>query len=163
MRSDRLTHLWNNTFNLYFFNSFEIQSAFLVLNVVRHDFTLLPCDHESHSSIKSAQIPKYKAKQLESHSRINSTRIPKYKAKRSTYREAIRLTHLCNNTFDLYFLKSIEIQLRFSVQNVFTNDFTQVAHHHESHSRITSTRIPKYKAKRSVSLTCATTPLTCSY
>ncbi|KAF7812420.1 uncharacterized protein G2W53_033396 [Senna tora] len=28
----------------------------------RHDFTLLPCDHESHSSIKSTRIPKYNVK-----------------------------------------------------------------------------------------------------
>ncbi|KAF7812583.1 uncharacterized protein G2W53_033559 [Senna tora] len=28
----------------------------------RHDLTHLPCDHESHSSIRSTQIPKYKAK-----------------------------------------------------------------------------------------------------
>ncbi|KAF7839143.1 uncharacterized protein G2W53_007625 [Senna tora] len=58
-------------------------------------------------------------------------------------REAIDLTHFCNNTFDLYFFNSFEIQSRFSVQNVFTHDFTHLQRHHESHSRIKSSRIPK--------------------
>ncbi|KAF7842031.1 uncharacterized protein G2W53_004329 [Senna tora] len=41
--------------NLYFFSSFEIQSRFSVQNVFRQDFTLLPCDLEPHSSIKSTR------------------------------------------------------------------------------------------------------------
>ncbi|KAF7841511.1 uncharacterized protein G2W53_003809 [Senna tora] len=31
---------------------------------------------------------------------------------------------MCNHTFDMYFLKSFEIQSHFSVQNVFKDDFT---------------------------------------
>ncbi|KAF7832160.1 uncharacterized protein G2W53_014493 [Senna tora] len=63
---------------------------------------------------------------------------------------SVGLTHLCNNTFVLYFLKSFEIQSRFSIQNVFRQDFTDLPFHHKSHSSIKSTRIPDYKAKRSV-------------
>ncbi|KAF7841517.1 uncharacterized protein G2W53_003815 [Senna tora] len=53
-RSDR--------FDLYFLKSLEIQTRILVQNVFRHDFTLLPRDHESNSSIKSSWNPKYNAK-----------------------------------------------------------------------------------------------------
>ncbi|KAF7831953.1 uncharacterized protein G2W53_014286 [Senna tora] len=71
----------------------------------RHDFTHLPCDHDSHSNIKSTRIPKYNAKRSiqsrfsvqnvfrndmthlpwdhKSLSSIKSTRIPKYNAKQS--------------------------------------------------------------------------------
>ncbi|KAF7839139.1 uncharacterized protein G2W53_007621 [Senna tora] len=64
--------------------------------------------------------------------------------------KVIGFTHLCNNTFDLYFLISIEIQSRFSVQDVFTHDLKQLPHDHEPPLSIKSTRIPKYNAKRSV-------------
>ncbi|KAF7824004.1 uncharacterized protein G2W53_022148 [Senna tora] len=57
-----LTHLCYNLFDLYFLNSFEIQSRFSVQNVFTHDLTLLPCNHESHSTIKTTWIPKYNAK-----------------------------------------------------------------------------------------------------
>ncbi|KAF7841524.1 uncharacterized protein G2W53_003822 [Senna tora] len=62
MRSDRVNLLAQNTFDLYFANSSKIQSRFLVPNVLRHDFTLVPCDHESHSRIKSNLISKYNVK-----------------------------------------------------------------------------------------------------
>ncbi|KAF7832171.1 uncharacterized protein G2W53_014504 [Senna tora] len=65
-------------------------------------------------------------------------------------REAISLTHLCNNTFDLYFLNAFEIQLQYSVQNVFRHEFTNLPRDHESRSSIKSTQIPKYNAKRSI-------------
>ncbi|KAF7832150.1 uncharacterized protein G2W53_014483 [Senna tora] len=78
-------------------------------------------------------------------------------------REAIDLTHLCNNTFDLYFLKSFKIQSRFSVQNVFRQDFRHFPCDHESDSSIKSTKIHKYNAKRSITLTCATTRLTWTF
>ncbi|KAF7839129.1 uncharacterized protein G2W53_007611 [Senna tora] len=66
-------------------------------------------------------------------------------------REAIGLTHLFNNLFDLYFLNSLEIPSRFLAQNVFRHDLTHLPCYHESHSGIKSTRIPKYNAKRSES------------
>ncbi|KAF7835290.1 uncharacterized protein G2W53_010149 [Senna tora] len=95
----------------------------------RQDFTLLPIGNEFYSSIKS-------------------TRIPKYNAKRS--REAIGLTHLCNNWFDLYFLNSFEIQSQFSFQNVFRHDFTTLPCDHEWDSSNKPNRVSKYNAKRSV-------------
>ncbi|KAF7808169.1 uncharacterized protein G2W53_040330 [Senna tora] len=49
--------------NLFFLSSFEIQSRFSIHNVFRHGLTHFPCNHEPHSSIKSARIPKYNAKQ----------------------------------------------------------------------------------------------------
>ncbi|KAF7839127.1 uncharacterized protein G2W53_007609 [Senna tora] len=126
-RSDR--------FDLYFLNYFEIQSRFLVQNVFRHDFTLLPYDYKPHWSIKYTRIPKYNAKRSTSlhtlsmrsrvHSSIKSTRIPKYNVKRS-------------------------IKSRFWVQNVFTHDFTLFPCDRKSHSSIKSTQIPKYNEKRSV-------------
>ncbi|KAF7812414.1 uncharacterized protein G2W53_033390 [Senna tora] len=81
------THLGNNRIDLYFVNSFEVQSQNLVRNVVRHDFKLLRCDYESRLSFKNTRISKYNAKRSESHSSIKSTRIPKGNLKRS-----IRLT-----------------------------------------------------------------------
>ncbi|KAF7839119.1 uncharacterized protein G2W53_007601 [Senna tora] len=91
-RSDRLTHLYNK-FALYFLNSFQIQSQFLVQNVFRHDFTLLPSDHESHWSIKCSRNPKNNAKRStqlhtlpcdhESHKSIKSPQTAKHNAKRS--------------------------------------------------------------------------------
>ncbi|KAF7821436.1 uncharacterized protein G2W53_026891 [Senna tora] len=69
--------------NLYFLSSFKIQSRFSIRNVLRHDLTHLPDDHEPHSSIKSTRTPKYNAKLSEPHSSIKSTRILKYNVKRS--------------------------------------------------------------------------------
>ncbi|KAF7802103.1 uncharacterized protein G2W53_041214 [Senna tora] len=57
-----LTHLCNNAFDMYFMNSLEILSRILLQNVFIHDFTVLPCDSESHSSIKSTRIPKHNDK-----------------------------------------------------------------------------------------------------
>ncbi|KAF7823941.1 uncharacterized protein G2W53_022085 [Senna tora] len=83
-----------------------------------------PCDHEPHSRIKSTQIPKY-----------NENR-------------SFSLT--CSTTrLNLYFLSSFETQSRFSIQNVFRHDLKNLPCDHEPHSRIKSTWIPKYNAKRS--------------
>ncbi|KAF7821587.1 hypothetical protein G2W53_027042 [Senna tora] len=161
--------------NLYFLTSFEIQSRFSIQNVFRHDLAHLPCDHEAHSSIKSTWIPKYNVKRSfsfscatthlnlqdlthlpcnhEHHSSIKSSRAPKYNAERS-----FSLTY-ARTRLNLYFLSSFEIQSRFLIQNVFRYDLTHLPRDNEPHSRIKSTRIPKYNAKRSFSLTCATTRL----
>ncbi|KAF7839170.1 uncharacterized protein G2W53_007652 [Senna tora] len=63
---------------------------------------------------------------------------------------------------DFYFLKPLEIQSRFLVQNMLRLDFTLLPFDHESHSSIKSTLIAKYNTKRSVSLTSSTTHLTCT-
>ncbi|KAF7808167.1 uncharacterized protein G2W53_040328 [Senna tora] len=57
------------------------------------------------------------------------------------------------------FLTSFEIQSRFTIQNVFRHDLTSFPCDHDPYSSIISTQIPKYNAKRSFSLTCATTRL----
>ncbi|KAF7832154.1 uncharacterized protein G2W53_014487 [Senna tora] len=56
-----------NKFDIYFLKSLKIQSRFLKQNVLRQDFTRLPCNHESHSSIKSTRIPKYNEKRSVGH------------------------------------------------------------------------------------------------
>ncbi|KAF7807546.1 uncharacterized protein G2W53_039707 [Senna tora] len=166
------THL-----NLFFFSSFEIQSRFSIHNLFRHDLTHFPCNHEPHSSIKSALIPKYNAKQSTFHvitipirelnqlgfpnttrsDRHDLTHLPcdhephlsiKYtRIPKYNAKRAFRLT--CAITrLNLYFLCSFEIQPRFSIHNVFGHNFTHLPSDHEPHSSIKSTRIPKYNAKR---------------
>ncbi|KAF7812558.1 uncharacterized protein G2W53_033534 [Senna tora] len=109
---------------LYFLNSFEIQSRILIQNVLSHDFTHLPCDHESHSSFEGNLIPKYKA------------------------RRSVRPN--CGTTYlNLYFLKYFEIQSRFSIQNVFRHDLKHLPCGLVSHSSYKSSRLPEYNAKRS--------------
>ncbi|KAF7807371.1 uncharacterized protein G2W53_039532 [Senna tora] len=73
-----------------------------------------------------------------------------YNAKRY-FKFTCATTHL-----NLYFLSSFDIQSRFSIRNVFRHDLTHLPRDHEPHSSIKSTQIPKYNAKRSVLLTCAT-------
>ncbi|KAF7821393.1 uncharacterized protein G2W53_026848 [Senna tora] len=114
------THL-----NMYFLSSYENQLRFSKQNVFRHDLTNLPCDHEPHSSIKSTRIPKYNAE-----TSFGLT----YATKRSNF----------------YFSGSLEIQSRFSVQNVFRHDLTHLPSDHEPHSSIKSTQIRKYNSNRSV-------------
>ncbi|KAF7842077.1 uncharacterized protein G2W53_004375 [Senna tora] len=88
--------------------------------------THLPCDHEPHSISTSKSI-----------------RIPKYNAKRS-FRLAFATTRL-----SLFFLRTFEIQSRFSVENVFIHDLADLPCNHEPDSSIKSTRIPIYKRMRS--------------
>ncbi|KAF7808082.1 uncharacterized protein G2W53_040243 [Senna tora] len=185
--------------NRCFISSFEIDSRFSIHNVFQHDLTHIPCNHKSHSSIKSTRIPKYNAKRSiqkrfsyhivfrldlknlpfdhepdwsitsartpkynvkrtipcdhEHHSSGKSPRIPKYNAKRS-----FSLT-CATIRLNFCFLSSFEIQSRFSIQNVLRHDLTQISCDHGPHSSRLFTRILKYNAKRSFSLTSATTRL----
>ncbi|KAF7812416.1 uncharacterized protein G2W53_033392 [Senna tora] len=65
-------------------------------------------------------------------------------------REVISFTNLCNNMVDMFFMNSFQILSGFSVQNVFTLDFTKLPCNHESCLSINSTGIPKYNAKQMV-------------
>ncbi|KAF7821440.1 uncharacterized protein G2W53_026895 [Senna tora] len=100
----------------------------------RHDLTQLPRDDEAHSSIKYTRIPKYNVKRY--------------------------FSHTCATTrLNLYLLSYFEIQSRFPIQNEFRHHSTYLPCDHKVYSSIKSTGIPKYNAKRSFSLICATTRL----
>ncbi|KAF7808094.1 uncharacterized protein G2W53_040255 [Senna tora] len=91
----------------------------------RHDLTDLPCNHETHSSIKSTRIPKYNAKHC--------------------------FSVICATTrLNMYFLSSFEIQLGFSIHNVFRHNLKHIRYDHEPHYTIKSAQIPKDNANRSV-------------
>ncbi|KAF7832238.1 uncharacterized protein G2W53_014571 [Senna tora] len=119
----------------------------------RPDLRNLPCDHESDSAIKSTRIRKYNAKRSARHDTPSTgSRVPfehQIHSDSKIQRKAISLTHFCNNTFELDFLCSFDIQSRISVQNMFSHEFTHLPCDHESDSTIKSTQIPKYNAKQS--------------
>ncbi|KAF7832232.1 uncharacterized protein G2W53_014565 [Senna tora] len=101
----------------------------------RHNFTRLPCNHESHSSIKSTRIPKDNAKRS---ARLDAPSM------RSRVPFGIQSTRIFK-----YNEKGL-IQSGVLAQNVVGHDLTYLPCDHESYSSIKFTRIPKYNTKRSI-------------
>ncbi|KAF7832017.1 uncharacterized protein G2W53_014350 [Senna tora] len=101
----------------------------------RHDYTHLPCDHDSHSNIKSTRIPKYNAKRSTFHAITSPIRALNPLGFQNTTRsDRHDLTHLPFDRESRSSIKSTripkynakrsfsEIRSRFVVQNMLRHD-----------------------------------------